>query len=79
MAGELKITYPVAYGIDFVELSRLTGAFYEKDRKFLHPVNILLRPDRTIAIASYSSGPIGRFSAQEVLRIVRFWKDQEKK
>jgi hypothetical protein len=76
LAEELTIAYPMAYGLDFVNISSATGSFYEKDRKFLHPMNIVVRPDKTIAVASYSTGAIGRFGAQETLRLIRFWKNQ---
>ena len=76
---KLGITYPVAYGMDAEAVSELTGAFYEKERKILQPTGILLRPDRTIVVAVYSSGPIGRFVAQDVLNLVRFYKSREKK
>ena len=79
LAADLGISYPMAYGLDLESSSSMTGAFYEKDRKFLHPANILLRPDKTIGATTYSSGAIGRFVAQDVLRLVRFWKDQEKR
>ena len=47
LADELRITYPIAYGLDFEGISGIIGAFYEAERKFLNPTNILLRPDRT--------------------------------
>ena len=79
LAEDLTIAYPLAYGLDFEDVSSATGSFYEKDRKFLHPMNVILRPNKTIAVASYSTGAIGRFGAQETLRLIRFWKSQEKK
>jgi peroxiredoxin len=79
LAEDLIIAYPLAYGLDFEDVSRVTGCFYEKERKFSHPLDVVLRPDKTIAVASYSSGAIGRFGAQETLRLIRFWKNQAKK
>jgi hypothetical protein len=49
------------------EVSRTTGAYYDKEKKFLHATHFLLRPDETIVVASYSTGPIGRFVAKDVL------------
>lgn len=71
------ITYPVAYGLSAEEVSRVTGAFYDKDKKFLHATGFLLRPDNTIEIACYSSGPIGRFGPKDVLRLVKFYKGKK--
>lgn len=79
LAEDLVISYPLACGLDFENLSGATGAFYEKERKFLHPLNVVLRPDKTVAVAAYSNGAIGRFGAQETLRLIRFWKNQDKR
>jgi len=74
VVSKLGITYPVAYGLDPVEISRMTGAFYEETKRFLHATGFLLRPDNTVAVACYSTGPIGRLMAQDVLKLVQFYK-----
>ncbi len=74
IVDKLGITYPVAYGMNPEEVSRITGAFYEKERKTLHGTGFLIRPDTTIAVACYSSGPIGRLVARDTLNLVRFYK-----
>lgn len=71
---QVGITYPLGYGLNAEEISKVTGAFYEKERKFLHATGFLIRPDKTIAVACYSSGPIGRLVAKDVLNAVRFYK-----
>lgn len=77
-AEKLKITFPLAYGLNGEEVSGLTGAYFERERKFIQPTNFLLRPDKTIEMATYSSGPLGRFVAAHVLRVVKFYKSQKK-
>jgi hypothetical protein len=64
----------VAYGLAAREVSRVTGTFYDRDKKFLHATGFLIRPDNTIEVACYSSGPIGRLSPKDVLRLVKFYK-----
>jgi peroxiredoxin len=78
-AEKLGLTYPVAYGLDPEPICMRTGAFYEKERKFIQPACFLIRPDRTLEVAAYSSGPIGRFVAQDVLSLVKFYKNRAKK
>lgn len=75
---KLNISFPVAYGLDAGEISKATGAFYESEKQFLHATNYLVRPDRTVAVACYSTGPIGRFTAQHVLNLVKFYKSRQK-
>jgi peroxiredoxin len=75
---KLGIHYPAAYGMDPEAISELTGAFYEKERKILQPTGFLLRPDKTLEIAVYSSGSVGRFAAQDVLDLVKLYKSRMK-
>jgi peroxiredoxin len=77
--GKLGLSFPVAYGMDMEATCVKTGAFYEKDRKFIQPACFLIRPNKTIEVAAYSSGPIGRFVPQDVLNLVRFYKSRAQK
>jgi peroxiredoxin len=74
IVDKLGLTYPVAYGMNQEEISRITGAYYEKERKILHGTGFVIRPDKTIAVVCYSSGPIGRLVAKDTLNLVRFYK-----
>jgi peroxiredoxin len=74
---KLGIKYPVAYGLDVEAISAITGAYYGKERKFLQPTCFLIRPENTVAVACYSSGPIGRFVAKDVLKLVKFYKSKQ--
>ena len=73
------ITYPVAHSMNAEYISRVTGAYYDLNRNYLHATGFLLRPDNTIEVACYSTGPIGRFVAQDVLGLVKFYKSKMKK
>ena len=75
-AEKAEVTFSVGYGLDPEKVSEITGAYYEKERKILHAANFLIRPDKTIEVASYSSGPIGRFAAKDVLALVKFYKSR---
>jgi peroxiredoxin len=73
---KIGIGYPVACGLDAEEVSRVTGVYFEKERRIIQPAGFLIRPDKTVEIACYSSGPIGRFVAGDVLKLVRFYKSR---
>ena len=73
------LSYPVAYGLDAEGVAAKTGAFYDHDKKFLHATGFLIRPDNSVEVACYSSGPIGRFVARDVLNLVKFYKSKKKK
>ena len=76
-AEKAKVTFPVGYSLNPEKVSELTGTYYEKERKYLHAANFLIRPDKTIEVACYSSGPIGRFVAKDVLWLVRYYKSRK--
>jgi peroxiredoxin len=76
-AEKAKLTFPVGYGLDAEKVSGITGAYYEKEKKFVHATNFLIRPDKAIEIACYSTGPLGRFVANDVLRVVKFYKSRK--
>lgn len=73
---ELGLTFPVAYGLPVRETAAALGAFYDEAHGFLQATGFVVRPDHTIAVAQYSSGPIGRLVWQDVLGLVQFYKRQ---
>lgn len=77
LVDELGVAFPVAYGLDAGGISEKTGGFYNERENYLQPTGILVRPDHTVEIAVYSTGPIGRFVAEDVLKIVRYYQNQQ--
>lgn len=73
-AGGVK--FPVLYGMDGPALAAAWGAYYEERRNILHATGFVLRPDHTIASATYSTGPVGRLVATDAARIVNFYRKQ---
>ena len=71
------ITFPIAYGMNAEETSRITGAYYDKDRQYVHATGFLVRPDNKLEVVCYSSGTIGRFGAQDLLNLVKFYKSKK--
>ncbi len=76
-ADALKLAYPLACGLDYQAVSRATGAFIEHERKILHATGFVLKPDLTIQVAAYSTGPIGRLTANDVSSVVRNARNKE--
>lgn len=71
---ECGIDFPVGYGADAKAVSEATGCFYEERRQILHSTGYVLRPDGSVAVGVYSTGPIGRLVWQDVLGLVQFYK-----
>jgi hypothetical protein len=74
--AEQALTLPVGYGLPLKDTARAFGTFYEPKRGFLQATGFVVKPDRSIAVAQYSSGPIGRLVWQDVLGLVQFYKTQ---
>ena len=70
--------FPVGYRLPLKETAATLGAFYEEKRGFLQATGFVVKPDWTIAVSQYSSGPIGRLVWQDVMRLVQFYKKQAK-
>jgi len=66
-----KLAYTVGHSLDYQDISRRTGAFIEHERKILHATGFVLKPDLKIQVASYSTGPIGRLTPNDVSSLVR--------
>jgi peroxiredoxin len=65
---EQGITFPVAYGLDYREFARQTGAFYEERRGIIYATGFMLHQDGRLMGAVYSSHAIGRYTAADCLR-----------
>lgn len=74
LATGLRLRYVnVLAEVDGLAVAETTGAYLQTgDRVFLHATGFLLNPDGEIVNAVYSSGPIGRFTANDVLKKVVF-------
>ena len=60
-------------------VSAATGAFTEARRGILHATGFILAPGGTVAQACYSTGPIGRITALDTMRIIRFAQRQQQR
>jgi alkyl hydroperoxide reductase subunit AhpC len=73
----LRVGFPMYAEVDAVAVSSATGAHMHTGKKtYLHATGFLVDPEGMIINAVYSTGPIGRFTASEILRKVRFEMDK---
>ncbi len=69
----LGLGFPVAFGLNAVELSSATGAFYEGTKNYLHATAFIIKPDGVVSNATYSTGSIGRLTAVDALRLIDYF------
>ena len=69
----LHVGFPMWGELDAATVSADTGAPYQQgDKEFLHGSGWLINPDGEIVQSLISTGPIGRFTASDILRKVLF-------
>lgn len=72
MKEEEDLSFPVLYGVDVHEMEETLGTYVQHgDPEHLQPAQFILEPDGTMALACYSSGAVGRLSADEALEQVK--------
>ena len=71
---KFKLTFPVGHSANADEVAAITGAYTNQEPRYLQTTGFLLAPDGTILNAVYSSGPIGRLVADDVVGMVAYLK-----
>ena len=69
-AEDLKLDFPMAYGLIPREFSILTGAFYDPLERTINPSGFLIDPSGRIALVVYSSGPAGLLDPDDTLKLI---------
>ena len=66
------LSFPVGYGVTRAMAGQL-GSWWEERRSIIQPSEFLVAADGKVRSATYSSGPIGRVEAADVVKIVNFY------
>ena len=69
------LSFPVGYGVTRAIADQL-GSWWEERRGLIQPSEFLVGADGKVRSATYSSGPIGRVDAGDVIKIVNFYDKQ---
>jgi peroxiredoxin len=72
------LSFPVGYGLTRAQADQL-GSWWEDRRGIIQPSEFLVGAGGKILQSSYSSGPIGRLEATDVVRMVDFIEAQARK
>ncbi len=71
-----EVSYPVAHGVTR-EIADALGSWWEDRRGIIQPSEFIVGEDGKIVLSSYSSGPIGRFDAADVVKIINFYESRK--
>ena len=66
-----EINFPVGYGVTR-DIANALGSWWEERRQIIQPSEFLLGAENKVMASSYSDGPIGRVSDDDIIRIVTF-------
>ena len=73
LADGLRVDqFPMLHSVDAEQIRELTGAFIDEQNGFLHATGFLLSPRGKVANAVYSTGPIGRLTPLDTMRVLEF-------
>lgn len=74
--GKYKLSFPVGHSADADQIAALTGAYVNETPRYLQSTGFLLDPNGHVLNAVYSSGPIGRLVADDVIGMVNYLKSK---
>lgn len=72
-----EVSFPVGYGVTRAQSDSL-GAWWEDRRSIMQPSEFIIDANGTVVTSSYSSGPIGRIDAADVIKLINFRESQKK-
>ena len=73
-----KVSYPIGYGVSR-EIADKLGAWWEERRGIVQPAEFIVGRDGKVIASSYSSGPLGRIDAADVVKLINFYEAQARK
>ena len=71
-----RLSFPVGHSANVDDVAAATGAYINETPRYLQTTGFLLTPDGKVANAVYSSGPIGRLVAEDVIGMVSYLKSR---
>lgn len=72
-----KFCFPVGHSADAPKISGITGAFVNPDPVYLQATGFVLDPEGKVVVRSYSSGAIGRLTAEDTVGVIRHVKQSQ--
>jgi peroxiredoxin len=73
-----EVGYPIGYGVTREQADSI-GAWWEDRRSIIQPSELIVGRDGKVIASSYSSGPLGRIDAADVVTLINFYEAQARK
>ncbi len=72
-----ELKFPLLYGLDGPAIATELGSYVDEEKGFFHATNFIVRNGKVVH-ATYSTGPLGRLRAENVVALVGYYQKQEK-
>ena len=72
-----EVGFPIGYGVTRAQAD-LMGSWWEERRQMIQPSEFIVNASGKVVTSSYSSGPIGRIEAADVIKMINFLEAQRK-
>jgi peroxiredoxin len=72
------VSFPIGFGVTRTDAQTI-GAWWSTEREIIQPAEFILRTDGKVVSSTYSSGPIGRVDAADVVRLLTFYEKKKSK
>ena len=74
-----EVSFDVAEGVTREQAEQI-GAWYGDARhpEMVQPSEFLMKPDGTVMMSSYSSGPLGRVNPDDIIKVINFLENMNK-
>lgn len=76
MRSDNDITFPIAYGAEPEKLMNELGCYISDDLEYVHATGFIIKPDNTVDTVVYSTGAIGRLTAEDTLGMLDYYASQ---
>ncbi|MBL6864344.1 MAG: hypothetical protein ISQ90_06090 [Rhodospirillales bacterium] len=70
------VSFPIGYGAN-EEHRDFMGSWWEERRGLIQPSEFIVNKEGKVVTSSYSSGPIGRIDAADVIKMIDFLEAQK--
>ena len=68
---QAELDFPIAYGVTREQADSI-GSWWEDRRSIIQPSEFILGADGKVVSATYSTGPIGRVTPEDALKLIKF-------
>ncbi len=72
-----EVSFAVAFGATRAD-GDAVGAWWGEPQNIIQPAEFVIGDDGKVVFSSYSSGPIGRLDADDVVKLVDFYEKRKK-